>query len=152
MEQAQSYSDNRDLSDRRKFSWRTVVFGYFRSRRRQTRRDAEVELFSDWHHPWLFFLGIGTMLLSSMDAFFTLRLLERGAIELNPFMASTIGLSTEAFAVSKMILTGVGILVLVFLSRARFMNHLRTGLILTAIFSFYACLVCYEFVVLIRQL
>lgn len=144
--------DRADL-DRRKFGWRTVLFGFLRSRRRSTRREDEGEpLFTDWHHPWLFFLAVGTMLLSCIDAFMTLQLLERGAIEVNPLMAVVIGHSALMFASTKIILTGVGILVLVFLSRARFMDLFRTGVILTVFFSFYACLVCYEFVYLLWQL
>ena len=144
--------DRADL-DRRKFGWRTVLFGFLRSRRRSTRREEEGEpLFTDWHHPWLFFLAVGTMLLSCIDAFMTLQLLERGATEINPLMAVVIGHSALAFASTKIILTGFGILVLVFLSRARFMDLFRTGGILTVFFSFYACLVCYEFVYLLRQL
>ena len=144
--------DRADL-DRRQFGWRTVLFGFLRSRRRSTRREEEGEpLFTDWHHPWLFFLAVGTMLLSCIDAFMTLQLLERGAIEVNPLMAVVIGHSALMFASTKIILTGVGILVLVFLSRARFMDLFRTGVILTVFFSFYACLVCYEFVYLLWQL
>jgi len=153
MEQAETYPENRAVADRRRFSWRTVILGFVRSRRRRSRRGSEGEpLYTDWHHPWLFFLAIGTMLLSSLDAFFTLQLLELGAIEINPVMAAVIGHSTSLFAVSKMLLTGIGILLLVFMSRARFMNRLRTGLILTTFFAFYACLVCYEFVSLIYEL
>ena len=58
-------------------------------------------------------------------------------------MDAVIGQSALMFTVSKMLLTGFGILTLVFLSRARFMNRFRTGLILTIFFSFYCCLVCY---------
>lgn len=92
------------------------------------------------------------MLMSCLDAFFTLQLLDRGAIEINPIMAGFIGQSAMSFAISKMLLTGFGILALVFLARARFMNRFRTGLILTAFFSFYAVLVCYEFVTLISRI
>ncbi len=148
-----STSDSREIDDRRRFSWRTVLFGFLRSRRRAHRRLADDEpLFTDWHHPWLFFLATGIMLLSSIDAFFTLRLLDRGASEINPFMAAVMGEGTLAFAVSKMLLTGLGILVLVFLSRSRLFNRLRTGIALTVVFSFYCCLVCYEFVLLISQM
>ena len=141
----------REEADRRIFTWRTVFFGFLLSRRRGNRRDEEGEsLYSDWHHPWLFFLAIGTMILSVVDAFFTLQLLARGAIEINPIMDAVIGQSALMFTVSKMLLTGFGILTLVFLSRARFMNRFRTGLILTIFFSFYCCLVCYEFVNLLR--
>ncbi len=85
-----------------------------------------------------------------MDAFFTMQLLDRGAVELNPFMALVIGRSTLAFAATKLLLTGLGILMLVFLSRWRIFNLMRTGLVLTVFFSFYACLVCYEFIYLLR--
>lgn len=153
LEQVEDLNCNRQGIERRDFTWRTVVFGFVRSRRRDKRRDTEAEpVFVDWHHPWLFFVATGTMLLSSMDAFFTLRLLERGAIELNPFMAMFIEWGALPFAVSKMLLTGLGILALVFMSRLKFMNRLRTGLILTGFFAFYACLVCYEIVYLLRIL
>ena len=85
-----------------------------------------------------------------MDAFFTLQLIDRGAVEMNPVMAALIGRGTLAFAATKMLLTGVGILVLVFLSRSRMFNLMRTGMILTIFFTIYACLVCYEFVFLLR--
>ncbi|MFQ5546833.1 MAG: DUF5658 family protein [Woeseia sp.] len=151
LERARSQTESRDHDDRRRFSWRTVFFGFFRSRRRGIRRDGESEpLYSDWHHPWLFFLATGTMLLSCMDGFFTLQLLDRGAVEINPVMAVIIGKGTLAFAATKMLLTGLGILVLVFLSRSRMFNLMRTGLVLTVFFSFYACLVCYEFIYLLR--
>jgi hypothetical protein len=153
LERSEFMEESRIDSDRREFSWRTVLFGFFRSRRRDARRDAEGEpLFIDWHHPWLFFLATGIMLMSGLDAFFTLQLLERGAIEINPVMAHVIGKGAFTFAVSKMLLTGVCVLALVFLSRSRFMNRIRTGLILTGCFSFYAVLICYEFVFLLNQL
>ncbi len=153
LERSREFDENRTDRDRRAFSWRTVLYGFFRSRRRDSRRDAEGEpVFVDWHHPWLFFLATGIMFMSGLDAFFTLQLIERGAIEINPVMALMIGKGTLAFAVSKMLLTGVCVLALVFLSRSRFMNRIRTGLILTAFFSFYAVLICYEFVFLIQQL
>lgn len=151
MQQAAAVTENRLVTDRRHFTWRTVLYGYVRSRRRAPRREAEAEpLYTDWHHPWLFVLAIGTMLLSSLDAFLTLQLLARGAVEINPVMALLIGHSTVAFATIKMMLTATGILALVFLARARFMNLFRTGLFLTATFMLYACLVCYEFLHLLR--
>jgi hypothetical protein len=141
----------RDLADRREFGWRTVLFGFLRSRRREHRRSSEDEpVFIDWHHPWLFFLAVGTMLLSCLDAFFTLQLLDRGAIEVNPVMAMAINQGTLVFAASKLLMTGVGILMLVFLSRSRLLDRVRTGLFLTVFFSGYACLVCYQFVLLLQ--
>lgn len=92
------------------------------------------------------------MLFSSLDAFFTLRLLEFGATELNPFMAVMIESSTAFFASSKLFLTAIGILLLVFVANTRLFNRIRVGAVLTGCFSFYASLVCYEFVYLISHL
>lgn len=152
-EQAKDDFGSRTQDDRRTLSWRTVFFGFLRSRRRDSRRGTEPEsVFTDWHHPWLFFLAVGIMLMSCLDAFLTLQLLERGAIEVNPVMAAVMGHSTLAFAASKVVMTGFGILVLVFVAKLRFLNRIRTGLFLTCFFSFYAVLVCYEFVMLIDRL
>lgn len=146
-------AEKRATSERRVFSWRTVVFGFARSRRHQLRRDADGDaIFTDWHHPWLFFLAVGIMLLSCTDAFLTLLLIERGMIEANPFMAAMLGQGAATFAVSKVFMTGTSILILVFLAKSQFMNRVRTGLFLTIFFSLYCCLVCYEIVNLLAVL
>ena len=151
MELSEAVLERRAAADRRLFSWRTIMFGFARSRRHNHRRDEDAEIhFLDWHHPWLFFLAVGTMLLSCVDAFMTLQLLELGMYEANPFMAAMLEQSTSTFAATKMAITGTGILILVFLAKARFLNRFRTGLFLTMFFSFYACLVCYEFVNLLQ--
>jgi len=129
------------------------MFGFARSRRHSERRHAAAEpVFTDWHHPWLFFLATGIMVLSSFDAFLTLQLIEQGAFEVNPIMAAMMEHGTGIFAAVKMGLTGFGILALVFFARSRFFNSFRTGLFLTCIFSFYAVLVSYEFVSLVSRM
>lgn len=145
--------DRRAPADRRSFGWRTVYKGFTRSRRRRHRREVDVGLaFIDWHHPWLFFLAVGTMLLSCLDAFLTLILLNHGLYEANPFMAAAMTQSTGLFVASKMALTGMGVLLLVSLANTRFFNRIRTGLILTSFFSLYCCLICYEIVSLFNAL
>lgn len=145
--------DRRMRTDRRAFGWRTVMYGFLLSRRRRGRRGEETELlFLDWHHPWLFFLATGTMLLSVTDAFLTLRLLELGMIEANPIMAWMLGYGTAVFVGIKLALTAFGILTLVYLAKAKFLDRIRAGLFLTVLFSGYACLVCYEIVQLLRLL
>ena len=153
MEVSEAIVNQRAAANRREFGWRTVFFGFTRSRRRDLRRDVDADIiFLDWHHPWLFFLAVGTMIFSCLDAFMTLQLLERGMYEVNPVMAAILGQGTTVFAVTKMLMTGTSILILVFLAKSRFLNRLRTGLLLTIFFSIYACLVCYEFVFLIRDM
>lgn len=149
-ESAEGATQARPDADRRCVSWRTVMFGFLRSRRRDTRRGSESEpLFTDYHHPWLFFLATGIMLMSCVDAFFTLQLLDRGAVEVNPVMAAVIGQSTSTFAVTKMLLTSIAILMLVFLANATLLNRIRAGQLLTFFFGCYAVLVCYELVYLL---
>ena len=153
MEVSEAIVDKRISSDRREFGWRTIFFGFTRSRRHNHRRETDAEvLFLDRGHPWLFFLAVGTMLLSCTDAVLTLALIDFGFYEANPFMASVMGQGTAVFAATKMALTGFGILTLVFLAKAHFLDRFRTGLFLTIFFLAYACLVCYETVNLLRFL
>ncbi len=153
MEVSRVLSDKRARIDRRDFSWRTVLYGFARSRRHAHRRVADDDvIFLDWHHPWLFFLATGTMLLSCADAFLTLQLINLGMIEVNPVMNAAMAHSTAMFTSIKLAMTAFGILVLVFLAKARFLNRFRTGVFLTGFFSFYACLVCYELVNLFKML
>jgi len=153
MELSDVIAERRALEDRRALSWRTVFFGFMRSRRHDSRRDDDGDvIFVDWHHPWLFFLSVGIMLLSCTDAFLTLLLIERGMVEANPIMAAVLGQGAATFAVSKVFMTGTSILILVFLAKFHFMNRLRTGLFLTLFFSIYSCLVCYELVHLLAVL
>lgn len=151
MESGAASISERNIDERRRFSWRTVFFGFTRSRRHRHRREIDTEvIFLDWHHPWLFFLSVGTMLLSCADAFLTLELLNKGMIEANPLMRAAMNQGTAFFISLKLLLTALGIFVLVFVAKAHFLNRFRTGLFLTVFFSAYACLVCYEVVNLLR--
>ena len=153
MDTGEVIADRRRYPSRRSLSWSTALFGFLRSHRRTLRRAEDADsLFTDWHHPWLFFLAVGIMLLSCVDAFMTLRLLEHGMVEANPVMAVMLDQGVARFSATKFALTGIGVLILVFLARTVFMNLLRTGLLLTFFFSIYSCLVCYQFVHLLRVL
>ncbi len=153
MDLIRAINDKRDELERRDFTWRTVFFGFTRSRRREHRRLVDDDVvFLDWHHPWLFFLATGTMLLSCADAFLTLQLIDRGMIEINPVMGAVMAHSTILFTSTKLAMSGIGILILVFLAKSRFLNRFRTGAFLTVFFSFYASLVCYELVSLFNSM
>lgn len=153
MSMSQAILIDREESDRRRFTWRTVFYGFARSRRLAHRRSVDdAVLFLDQGHPWLFFLATGTMLLSCADAFLTLQLIELGMYEANPIMHAAMSQSTALFTSTKLGMTAFGILALVFLAKARFLNAIRVGLLLTVSFSAYACLVCYELVNLFNRL
>jgi hypothetical protein len=59
-------------------------------------------------------------------------------------MALLVYRSVAAFAAFKMAMTGVSILVMVFLSRYRFMRVLRVDLVLYLVLAIYAWLIGYE--------
>jgi hypothetical protein len=145
--------ERRERAERRVLSWKTMFYGYTRSRRVTVRRDGEQgSVYSDWYHPWLFLLATGIMLLSCLDAFLTLQLMELGMIEANPLMAAAMRYGTSPFVIIKVTVTGLAILTLVFFARVQFFNIFRTGLLLTLAFCLYCCLICYEFVSLMTML
>jgi hypothetical protein len=74
MNSGEAIVERRTSNNRRVVTWRTAMYGFLRSNRRQLRREEDADgLFIDWHHPWLFFLALGIMMLSCADAFMTLR-------------------------------------------------------------------------------
>jgi hypothetical protein len=89
-------------------------------------------------------VSIGVLTLSATDAFLTTILLLHGADEVNPVMAVLIYRSVTGFAAFKMAMTGISIVVMVFLSRYRFMRVLRVDLMLYAVLVVYAWLIGYE--------
>ena len=130
--------------DRRRTSWRSFFQGSLTPRRRAGRRAGEHHLPIDWHEPYLLFLSVTILLLSVVDAFFTLTLLTVGATEANPVMAFVLTHHPQLFALVKMGFTGVGVLVLVAVARARLFRVMKVGLVLQGVFVAYLVLIGYE--------
>ncbi len=138
-------SDLRCPGERRSMTWRTVAYGFLLSRRRAARRtDDPASIYSDWHHPWLFFLAVGIMLMSAADAFLTLKLLALGAVEANPVMRGLIHTDTTLFVSLKLLMTAGGLFVLIYASHYRLFGRLRVGLLVTAFFCGYLTLISSE--------
>jgi hypothetical protein len=137
--------------DRRKRVLWSLVYGSFHPRRRGPRRAGEHTLTAvDWHHPqWL---AIGTLIvaLSCGDAFLTLVLIGQGAYEMNPFMAPLVGGSAVAFALTKVGLTALGVVLLTQLARLRTFGRIPVGAILYSVLVIYGTLIFYEFRLLNR--
>jgi hypothetical protein len=132
--------------DRRKRVVWSLVYGSFHPRRRGPRREGENNLTAvDWHHPqWL---AIGTLIvaLSCADAFLTLVLIGQGAYEMNPFMAPLVGGSAVGFAMTKISLTAIGVLLLTQLARLKTFGRIPVGAILYSVLLIYGTLIFYEF-------
>jgi Domain of unknown function (DUF5658) len=136
--------ERRQRPERRRTTWRSFFQGGLTPRRRAGRRTGEHHLPIDWHEPYLLFLSVTVLLLSVVDAFLTLVLLMDGATEVNPVMAFVLSHHPQLFATLKMGFTGVGVLVLVAVARARLFRVMKVGMVLQGVFVAYVVLIGYE--------
>jgi hypothetical protein len=138
--------ERRFRSDRRRRLWWSVLYGSFNPRRRRPARRLDDPRFHpvDWYSPHLLAVAIGILLLSASDAFLTAILLLHGADEVNPIMALLVYRSVATFAALKMAMTGASIVVMIALSRYRFMRVIRVELVLYGVLMIYAWLIGYE--------
>jgi len=140
-------SDRRERTDRRNRTFWSVLYGSFKPRRRRPARRLSDSRFHpiDWYSAHLLAVSIGILLLSAADAFLTGILLLHGADEINPIMAVLVYRSVAAFAAFKMAMTGIGLVVMVFLARYRFMRVIRVEMMMYVVLLVYAWLIGYEF-------
>ena len=141
-----SSHERRARADRRHRVWWSVWYGSFTPRRRAPpRREGDSRFHSlDWHSSHLLAVAIGILLLSVLDAFLTMMLLQGGADEVNPVMALLIYRSVAMFAALKMGMTGMGVVLMVFLARYRFMRLLPVAWVLYGVLIAYVSLIAYE--------
>lgn len=139
-----SLAERRRGPDRRRVTLGSFLRGGLTPRRRGGRRADEQHLPIDWHEPYLLFLSLTILLLSFADAFLTLTLIMGGATEANPVMAYILRDHPHLFAVTKMGLTGLGVIVLVAAARTRLFRMMRAGFVLQGVFVAYVALIAYE--------
>jgi hypothetical protein len=123
--------------------WRWLFGG----RRRCVRRAGQIGVNRmDWYPAPLLGAAIMILGLSSLDAAFTLHLLEQGlATEVNPLMDSLLRTDVRLFVNLKTALTGSCMIVLVLHSQKRLFGKIRLEHILYTIAGLYMMLVGYEF-------
>ena len=119
-------TDRRRSEDRRKgrmpiFSkyWLTGRRGFFR---READRKISHQL--DRHNPKTFAIILSIIMLSIMDAIFTLELIHNGAAEVNPIMAYYLNIGPIVFFSAKYLLTCASIL-LIFLNQHAYIFNNR---------------------------
>jgi hypothetical protein len=146
--QSRSDADARDRRtgpDRRRGGLRSLIHGSFNPRRRGPRRSDDRSLSSvDWHQPQWLAVAVLILLFSCADAFLTLRLIEQGAYEANPFMAPLVAGSALGFTVVKIGLTSAGVIFLTLLSRTKAFGRVPVSLLLYTVLAGYGALIVYE--------
>jgi hypothetical protein len=138
--------ERRERNDRRLRVWWAVVYGSFNPRRRAPPRRLSQSRYHpvDWHSSHLLAVAISILLLSVVDAFLTLLLLEGGGEEVNPIMGLFVYRSVAVFAALKMGLTSLGVVFMVFMARYRFMSRMPVGWVLYGVLIGYVSLIGYE--------
>jgi hypothetical protein len=137
-------ADRRHPVDRRKRTFRALIHGSLRPRRRGPRRLNDVTIAAvDWHPPQWLAVVLLVLLASTADALLTITLVHRGAYEANPLMAPLVNGSGLTFAIVKIALTAAGVVSLVVLAHVR-VFRIRVSFILYGVLFVYAALIAYE--------
>jgi hypothetical protein len=138
--------ERRDLADRRRRMYWSVVYGGFRPRRRTLpRRRADSRFHTlDWHAAPLLAVALGIVLLSVADAFLTVILLSNGADEINPIMAALVYRSVTVFTALKIGMTAASVIFMVLLANYRFMRVVRVEALMYSVLAAYCGLIGYE--------
>lgn len=136
--------------DRREQTLGSVIYGGLYPRRASNRRPADDQKFIvDWHDKGLFMVAMAIILMSLMDALFTLNLLSLGAEEINYFMKVLIESDSSLFLLVKLSVTATGVVLLVAYARFRLAGILRVRRILETLCGIYACLIIWELYLLV---
>jgi Domain of unknown function (DUF5658) len=139
----------RRCQERRRFSMRSLFGAMFTLRRRRSRRnDDHLDTYIDWYEPWPLVASLVIILLSSLDAFLTLILLNHGATELNILMDWLIKTDIRTFAAVKLAVTGLALVVLVLHVNFRVYRVLPVRYVMYALMPLYAILIAHEIILL----
>lgn len=139
------YAERRHTVNRRAGFFWSFLYGNFHPRRRSSQRAAdEHHFFFDWHEPRILYLALGVLLLSCIDALFTLNLLNAGATEANAFMASVLEQGVDRFVIVKIGITAISVVILVTTARRKFFGSFRVEHLLRAFCTVYILVICYE--------
>ena len=133
------------LLDRRQPSLKTLLGSLTHSRRRDSRRENDhIDSYTDWYGHWPFAATLIIILLCFADAFLTIVLLSKGAVELNTLMDWFIQKDTHMFAVVKMSMTGVALIVLVMHFNFRIYKYIAVRYLIYALVPLYSLLIFHE--------
>lgn len=138
-------ADERRADTRRRFSAVTFLGALFKQRRRHIRRDLDrINSYIDWYGPWPFLASVVIIVLCFTDALLTMILLNNGAMEMNVLMDWLIKHDVRTFAITKMVITGLAIIVLVMHFNFRFYRIIAVRYLIYALVPVYVLLIAHE--------
>jgi len=131
--------------DRRRYTWRTLFGTLFVRRRRIPRREEDMlNSYVDWYGPWPLVATVMITMMCCLDAFFTLILISNGAVEMNIFMDWLIQRDIQTFAVVKIAITSLALVVLVMHFNFRIYRVIAVRYLMYALVPVYMALIAHE--------
>lgn len=137
----------RHQHDRRTLHMQSLLYSLVKRRRKGLRRTADRHKghYVDLHEPKFLVIGLAILVMSCMDAHFTLLLLQRGAEEINPLMKLLIDIDTTLFIKTKIAVTAFGVVfIIVHRNFWLLKNKIRVHSVISATVAMYFILINYQ--------
>ena len=109
---------------------------------------AATDIINTWYEPKLVLTGLAILLMSCLDALFTLTLLSKGASEANYFMARLLETGDGLFVAVKLAVTAFAIVFLLMHSHFHVLRITSGKRLLQFVVPVYGLLIGYELVLL----
>ena len=137
--------------ERRIPSLMTLHGTLFKCRRRVSRREGgHINSYTDWHGHWTLLATFTIIALCCVDAFLTVVLLSHGAEEMNVLMDWLIQKDIRSFAVVKISVTGLALIVLVMHLNFRVYKFIAVRYLIFGLVPMYSLLIAHELNMLSR--
>jgi hypothetical protein len=135
--------------DRRKPSLKTFWVALTHPRRRSSQREEDhLNSYTDWYGHWPLAATFTIILLCFADAFLTIVLLNKGAVELNGLMDYLIQKDVHLFTVVKMSVTGTALIILVLHFNFRVYKYVAVRYLVYGLVPLYSLLIFHQLTML----
>jgi len=140
------HSERRRNQDRRTRKITALMCSFFRGRRQNPQRKDEKNqpFYTDVYGPDMLLLMLLILSLCVADAGLTILILQKGGVELNPFMVWLLESSSHTFFTAKYILTSLCLTVVLLHINFKLFNRITMQYVLVAVLGGYTLLVGYE--------
>ncbi len=138
--------EQRQRPDRRRNKLKSILCSFYMGRRKAVRRkeEAKFPFYTDVYEKWVGIIFILIVLLSSLDAVLTLRILSRGGTELNPVMDALLDIDNTVFFFGKLALTLFSLIFVLIHINFKLLRVIPMRQVLLVLFFAYSCLIGYE--------
>jgi len=137
--------EKRRIPDRRRFPTKPVGRYSLKGLRQAARRaDEDKNYYIDRYESRFFILITLTLILCVLDAYFTVKILQAGGKELNPFMLRIMDKNPGLALVIKYLVTAAGIGILIIFKNFVVFGRVKVSSLISIVFLLYLFLVVFE--------